>query len=171
GEEDREIEIENQLGALVRYSLSNPDYIQLALTTATFFRGDRVPIIPETAQFTRYDLSYEEYFEGCRFLRTFSYDFVLYGSCFIDPLRQLFTQKIGTTIVYIPSVNSSPTLGDKAADVMGVLKAIAGTDTPVLSDVDQPIMRVRRGQKWIKVVNLVDETIRDKKLAVIHDAH
>ncbi len=171
GDEEAGCNLTNQLGALVRYGLERPDIIQFGFTTATFFRGDKAPIIPNTADFSRYDLSYEEYFEGCRSLRSVSYDFILYGASFLEPLKRLFAQKVGKTIVYIPTVNSCPSLGAKGEDVSAVLKAIAGTDVPVLADTDQPVMRVKRGEQWIKVVDLVDETNRDQKVAAIDRAH
>src|SRR5262249_10478428 len=52
-----------------------------------------------------------------------------------------------------------------------VLKAIAGTDNVVFADEDQPIMRVKRGDDWIKVVNLVDERLREQKKEAIIAAH
>ena len=93
--EDRQVEIYNKLGTLVRYSLQHRDVIQLGLATATFFRGDRTPIIPDGAEFARFDLAYDEYLETCRFLRGFSYDFVISGGSFVDPLKNLFDRKIG----------------------------------------------------------------------------
>lgn len=171
GDEEPGTNLTNQLGALVRYGLARPDIIQFGFTTATFFRGDKAPIIPNTADFSRYDLTYEEYFEGCRFLRSFSYDFILYGASFVEPLKRLFAQKVGKTIVYIPTVNSCPSLGAKGEDVTAVLRAIAGTEVPVLADTDQPVMRVKRGDQWIRVVDLVDETNRDQKVAAIDRAH
>lgn len=116
-------------------------------------------------------MAYDEYLETCRFLRGFSYDFVISGCSFVDPLKNLFDRKIGKTIVYIPAVNSSSSLGTKAEDVNAVLKAIAGAETPILADTDKPIMRVKRGDKWINVVNLVDEEYRSKKTEAIIAAH
>src|ERR1039458_5686837 len=169
--EDRQVEVYNKLVGLVKYALQHRDLIQLGLATATFFRGDRTPIIPDGAEFARFDLAYDQYLETCRFLRGFSYDFVISGCSFVDPLKNLFDRKMGKTIVYIPAVNSSSSLGTKAEDVNAVLKAIAGTETPILADTDKPIMRVKRGEKWINVVNLVDEEYRAKKTEAIIAAH
>ena len=52
-----------------------------------------------------------------------------------------------------------------------MLRAIAGTDVPILADTDQPVMRVKRGDQWIRVVDLVDATKRDQKVAAIDRAH
>jgi hypothetical protein len=161
----------NKLGALVKHALQNRESIQVGLATATFFRGDRTSIIPDDAEFARFDLAYDEYLETCQFLRSFSYDFVISRGSFADPLRHLFDRKIGKTIVYIPAVNSSSSLGTKMADVNVVLQAIAGTDTPTLADIDKPVMRVKRGDEWVRVVNLVDEMNRAAKTEAIIAAH
>jgi hypothetical protein len=171
GDEEMSSNLTNQLGALVKYGLARPQSVEFGFTTATFFRGDKSPIIPDVAQFSRFDLSHEEYFEGCRFLRSFSYDFILYGTSFEDPLKQLFDRKISKTIVYIPPVNSRTSLGAKGEDVSAVLRAIAGTEEPILADTDRPIMRVKRGERWIKVVDLVDAINREQKVEAIVQAH
>jgi superfamily II DNA or RNA helicase len=169
--DDPDIEIDNQLGALVRYSLLHPDEIQLGLTTATFFRGDQATIIPGVSQFTRFEFRCDEYLATCKHLRSFSYDFLTHSASFIEPLWHLFAQKIGKTIVYIPPVGTSCSLGTKAQDVDAVLRAIAGTDAYIVDDRDQPIMRLKRGNERIKVVNLVDEHLREEKKEVIIAAH
>lgn len=169
--DDPDIEVDNQLGALVRYSLLHPDKIQLGLTTATFFRGDHATIIPDVSQFTRFEFPYDEYLATCKHLRSFSYEFLTHSASFIEPLAHLFAQRIGKTIVYIPPVGTSCSLGTKAQDVDAVLKTIAGTDAYVVHDQDQPIMRLKRGNEWVKVVNLVDEHLREEKKEVIIAAH
>ena len=166
-----DLAIHNKLGALVKHALEHCDIIRVGLATATFFRGDRAPIVPDGAEFARFDLAYDEYLQSCEFLRGLSYDFVISGSSFVDPLKNLFDRRIGKTIVYIPAVNSASSLGTKSEDVSGVLKAIAGTEVPILADADQPIMQVKRGDRWIRVVNLVEETNRAKKIEAIIAAH
>lgn len=173
GNAELDTEIENQLGAMVKHSLRNPELIQLGLSTATFFRGDAAPIVPDLSRFARFELACDEYLATCKYLRSFSYDFVTHSTSFVDPLARLFAQRIGKTLVYIPPVGTDSSLGSKAQDVDAVLRAIAGTGTDafVLADEDQPIMRVRRGGEWIKVVNLVDERLREQKKQAIIAAH
>jgi superfamily II DNA or RNA helicase/predicted small metal-binding protein len=169
--DDSNIEVDNQLGALVRYCLLHSDEIQLGLTTATFFRGDQATIIPDVSQFTRFEFPYDEYLATCKHLHSFSYEFLTHSASFIEPLAHLFAQTTGKTIVYIPPVGTSCSLGTKAQDVDAVLKAIAGADAYVVDDQDQPIMRLKRGNEWVKVVNLVDEHLREEKKEVIIAAH
>ena len=169
--DDPEIEVDNQLGVLVRYSLLHPGEIQLGLTTATFFRGDQGKIIPDISPFARFEFPFDEYLATCAHLRSFSYEFLTHSASFIDPLTHLFAQTIGKTIVYIPAVGTSCSLGTKDQDVDAALKAIAGTEAYIVVDQDQPIMRLMRGNEWIKVVNLVDERLREEKKEVIIAAH
>lgn len=171
GTADVDLEIENQLGALVKHALENPDRMQLGLSTATLFRGDTAQIVPDLTRFARFELPYDEYLATCKYLRGFSFDFVTHSASFVDPLAHIFAQKVAKTLVYIPPVGTASSLGSKAKDVEAVLKAIAGTEHVVLADEDQPIMRVKRGDDWIKVVNLVDERLRERKKEAIIAAH
>jgi len=169
--EGPDVEVDNQLGALVKHSLLNPGQIQVGLSTATFFRGDQATIVPDISQFARFEFAYDEYLATCKYLRSFSYDFLTRFHSFIDPLMHLFAKTIGKTIVYIPPVGASCSLGTKAEDVNAVLKAIAGTEEYIVVDEDQPIMRVKKRNEWIKVVNLVDERFREEKKEAIIAAH
>ncbi len=171
GNADLDLELENRLGALVKHALENPGRIQLGLSTATLFRGDTAQIVPDLSRFARFELPYDEYLATCRYLRSFSYDFVTHSTSFVGSLTRLFAQKVAKTLVYIPPVGTASSLGSKAKDVDAVLKAIAGTETVVVADEDQPIMRVKRGGDWIKVVNLVDERLRERKKEAISVAH
>src|SRR5580698_2185568 len=168
---DLDIELENQLGTLVKHALENPELMQLMFSTATLFRGDTAQIVPDLSRFDRFELPYDEYLATCKYLRSFSYDFVTHSTSFADPLTRLFEQKIAKTLVYIPPVGTASSLGSKSKDVEAVLKAIAGTEHVVLADEDKPIFRVRKGDDWIKVVNLVDEQLREQKKEAIIAAH
>jgi hypothetical protein len=169
-DEAHHISDQNKIGALVKHALANPDRIRLGLTTATFFRGDGLPIVPDLSQFTRFEYPYNEFLESCDHLRSFSYDFCTSAS-FIEPLNKLFQERVGKTIVYIPYVRTRSSIGSKSVDVAAVIKAIAGTDTPEVRDEDAAVMHVKRGDRWIRVVNLVDEDGRPDKNAAIAAAH
>jgi len=170
GGDEPDAALGNQMGALVSHGLANPEHIRIGLATATFFRGDAVSIVSDLSQFKRFDLGYDEYLATCSYLRSFSYDFIVEPN-FVEPLRRLFHERLGKTIVYIPPVNSRFSVGNKKADVDAVIRAIAATDTPTLDHIERPIMRVRRGDKWVKLVNLVDERLREEKRRAIAAAH
>lgn len=169
--EGQNMAVQNKLGALISHAVA--DHIELGLTTATFFRSDTCDIIPakHLDKFTRYRLGFPEFLESIRPFKHFSYDFLLYEESWFDALKGLFARRIGKTIVYIPHSNSSASVGKKHHDVRLVIRAIAGTDEPVVQDADKPVMRVKRGNRWLKVVNLVDEEGRGPKKEAIARAH
>ena len=163
----------NKIGTVVKYALHNRSHgIQLGLTTATFFRGDRNDIIPakHMGEFTRYNLPYDEFLKSMEHMKSFSYDFWLCGSSFGDAVRKVFKDAVGKTIVYIPPVQSSFSTGDKHNDVIEIYKAIAKSDNPVVKE-QGGMTLVKRGNRWIKVVNLVEEEDRQDRKQAIQDAH
>ncbi len=62
--------------------------------------------------------------------RASTYEVLRMTLCFMvrllfDPLTRLFDARVGKTIVYIPAVSSSSSLGGKDEDVKGVLGPLA----------------------------------------------
>lgn len=168
--EEQDLRLQNKTGAIIGHALEG--HIELGLTTATFFRSDTADIVPakHLSRFYLYRLSFPEFLENIRPFERFSYDFMLYEVTWLDALNRLFDERIGKTIVYVPPVNSSASVGGKQCDVNLVLQAIAGCQNPIIRDADQPVMRVKRGKRWIKVVNLVDESFRGAKKEAIFRA-
>ena len=170
-----EIEIANKLGDLVRYCLkiSDKKNISLGFTTATYFRGDRCPIIPDehAKSFKRFNLPYDEYLETMKNLTSYSFDFVLFGNAFEHAVRERFGKEIKKTIVYIPPVGSSYSSGDKYKDVHKVYESIAQRKNPKIVKHRDGVTEVKRGNKWIRVVDLVDEKKRKEKQDIINDDH
>lgn len=166
--------ISNSLGAVVTHAIQNPDKnIHIGLSTATFFRGDRLSIIPSqySQLFDRFDLPYDEFLKTCKYLRHFKYDFVFYQHSYKEALDELFKDGTGKSIVYIPSVGGRYTVGDKNDDVLSVIKSIAQNNNPEIIDEDKPIMKIKRGDEWISVINLVDENLREEKKDAIDQDH
>lgn len=173
GETSEDCEVANGIGSIVQWALNRPD-IQLGLTTATFWRGDRFPIIPKKhlASFKRYKLSYPDYLGYCKYLRSIGYDFVLFQITYMKALRGLLDRHHDCKlIIYIPPVGSRCSLGSKDIDVTAVIGAIAGNENPVVKDKDKAVMRVKRGNSWVRVINLVDDRFRTEKKEVIEEAH
>jgi len=170
-----EIEIANKLGDLVKYCIKNGDKknISLGLTTATYFRGDRCPIVPKGCMklFKRSNLPYDEYLQTMKYLRGYSFDFVLFGNSFADAVKERFAKKVNKSIVYIPPVGSSYSSGDKHQDVYKVYESIAQKKNPEIVNQRDGVTKVKRGNKWIKVVNLVDEKNRKEKQRIIEADH
>jgi hypothetical protein len=168
------LELINGIGGLVKWAVTQTGLkLHVGLTTATFFRGDKNDIVPERYQkkFTRYNLPYDRFLKSMKHLRSMSYDFYLCNHNFESAVAKVFDGSVEKTIVYIPPVRSHFTVGDKHDDVTAVYKAIAKSETPEIREREDGITLVRRGQVWVKVVNLVDEDNRDAKKNAVYAAH
>jgi len=170
--EDLDIGMFNSIGGIVKHAMHEPTN-EIHIATATFFRGDQREIIPQKymSNFKRYDLPCDKYFETLKYLKSISYDFVFYRDNYKNELNEIFKERINGSIVYIPHINSNCAMESKYLDVEEVLKGIANSDNPEIKNEDQPIMQVKRGDRWIKVVNLVDENLREEKKEAIIEAH
>lgn len=164
------LRLQNRLGALVRHALDTQ--MEMGLTTATFFRSDTETIVPksEISKFARYNLSVPEFLEAIRPFKRFSYDFLLYEISWLEPLCRMFQERLGKTIVYVPNVLSSASLGGKHCDTDLIIQAIAGCANPEVRDADKPVMLVKRKSQWVRVINLVDERGRGAKKEAIFEA-
>jgi len=168
----------NQMGAIVATALKEKkSNIELLLSTATLFRGDRLEIVPEKYmnRFTKFHYPMDEYLKDCHWLKSFSYDFAMYEGSYKSRMAELFHDKIGKTIVYIPHVMSKRyTTGSKEKDWDNVYKAIAGKDAYESKELDNGMTLIKRNDKWIKIVNLVDDSdmsIRNKRKELIIESH
>jgi len=169
-----DVEMSNGIGSVAAHALVNPDLnIKIGLATATFFRGDMNSIVPlkYLPEFKKFLLPYDKYLATCKYIKGFKFDFLLYQENYEETIRELFSEDIGKTIVYIPYVNSRYSLGSKNYDVEAIFRAISGEENCLIKDFDQPVMRVKRGDGWVRVVNLVDEKLRDEKKIVIEQDH
>lgn len=175
GENDEGTVETNQLGNVVRYALNTPEAnLRVCLTTATPYRGDRYPIIPETklTQFQEYEHPYDEAWPDFAPLENFGVDFILYkGKSYKNSIQELIGDRIEPSIIFIPNVGSRFSVGDKKADVHECYKAISGKNKPVIDDSNPIFTYVKKGKNWICCINLVDEYNRDGKSKAISDDH
>jgi len=179
-EDDNELftDYHNQIGDLVRHCIVNEDSdINLLLSTATMFRGDRLSVIPEehSDKFARFHYPMDEYLTDCYWLRSFDYNFVMYSHKWKEALEQIYNPG-RKAIIYIPPVNSKRcSYGDKTIDVRKVYEAISNVEDPEIVEEPSGITLIKRSDgSWIKVVNLVDDSdlaLRKKRKDLIHDAH
>jgi len=170
---------ENEMGKIVARFLDNEKSdVRLLLTTATYFRGDKMAIIPHRhmAKFVKYLVPYDEYLCTCKHLRNLGMDFIEYNdNNYGSALKWLFSTKgIGKVIVYIPSVGSKSSVSKKKNgkhdDVEEAYRAISGERNPEKRELENGVTEVRRGNKWIKTINLVDEKNRENKKRYIEKA-
>lgn len=173
-EDHTAIEFCNRMGELVSHSLKSAD-VSLILSTATLFRGDRLEIIPreKISEFERFHYPMDAYLRDCHWLESFSYDFAMYEDRWSERMAEIFKESIGRTIVYLPSVGSKYySYGSKEKDLKQIYRAIAG-GKPQVKEEKSGLTLIKRGDKWVKVVNLVDDTpvLREKRKELIIAAH
>ena len=150
----------NNMGEIVNHFLSHPEKgLIVNLATATLFRGDRQAIIQNgmVDSFLRYNLSYDKYFEGLDYLKSFSFDFLLHKNGWFEPIKELFKDKTGKTIVFIPTPNSRHSTGDKYQEVWEVIWAIAGRRNAKYTEDENGVVTIHKNGKDIVIVDLVDE--------------
>jgi len=170
----------NQMGSLISYALKNTKRnIELFLSTATLFRGDRAEIIPQKYlnKFESFYYAMDDYLKDMPKdgLSSFSYDFAMYENVWGRRLKDDFENGVGKAIIYLPNVGSKYySYGSKDTDVREIYKSISGRSNPSIKYLDNGLILVKRKDKWIKVVNLVDDSnlsLRKIRKELIIEAH
>jgi len=154
--------ISNDIGKLIVHAMNKPS-VQIGLITATFFRGDRLTVLTEQMEnkYTRFHLPYDEYFKSMKYLRSFSFDFLLCGVDYTKAIG-LLAKNRKKDIIHIPHPQSRYSIADKLEEVRKIVDELnfEGGDI-VKSDTLTTINR--RDGKFI-LIDLVDENSRkDKK--------
>jgi hypothetical protein len=152
--------IVNSIGEFVKMVCDEPTN-KMTLATATFFRGDRVPILPKELMdsFSKFRLPYDEYLRDMQYLRSLSFDFVLYQDNPVDALREIYKDGIGKGIIYLPSVNSRDAFGPKKQEVNAILDVFGASHT---EDKDGLYHGTCKGKK-ITIADLVDDEADRKR--------
>lgn len=165
GQEDDE----NKVGEFCRFALDNG--AGLHLMTATFFRGDKSPIIPPQFEslFHKYSLPIDEYISKyVRSFKSFDYQFAFA----VDPEHGLYAKQVGKmlrnetkkTLIFIPNVNSN-WVDDKHRDVRNIISGIIGRKIHKLKEDADGVIRID-GHSFI---NLVEENNREIKKRTMGD--
>jgi superfamily II DNA or RNA helicase len=165
GEEDQT----NELGNFCRFAVENG--AGLHLMTATFYRGDKYPIIPNkySEQFNKYVLPIDEYMS--KYIRSFNSFNYQFGFA-VDPEFGNYAKQVGQmlkgnkkkTIVFIPHVACN-WVQDKYQESKQIIEGIVGTKIKNLKEDADGIIRIG-GKSFI---NLVDESNRDAKKKTMGD--
>gem|GEM_PF-1016456 len=153
--------INNGLGEVVTYFLNYASNIQLGLTTASFFRGDRASLLTDSMeeQFERFNLPYDEYLGSMKYLKSFSFNFLLSGHDYIQGINLLIGERKGKDIIYIPHPVSQYSTGNKYQEVNNII-GIYGDEFKT----SQTGVTVIRGkERDLKILDLVSETQRKQK--------
>lgn len=125
---EKVLEVSTHLGEFCRYLVNQGDSsTKLHLTTATFFRGDKMPILFEGVkeQFERYRLPWDVFFEYLD-LDEFRFDFFQYDDSPLDfVVEAIRLEPDARHLIILPPLNrrfrtdeTLPTLMKKLADVV-----------------------------------------------------
>ncbi len=161
--------ISNAIGEMVGNLLHRADdNIQIGLTTATFFRGDRYSLLTEKmeSQFSRYNLPYDVYLKSMNFLESFSFDFLLCGYDYTKAIGILANERKGKDIVYIPHRRSRISLGNKSREVESIVSEYEKVHGNRISDSDSVFIHLENSGQEFKLLDLVDIDRRDEKKAL-----
>lgn len=153
--------VSNELGKLVAFFLSENDLnLQLGLTTASFFRGDRCTLLTKEMekQFKRYSLPYDRYLDSMKHLKSFNFDFLLCGYDYIKGIEALLREKKGRDIVYIPHTTSRYSLGDKRMEVKTIIEKYQTVFGGDLADGENGLTLLTSSESDFKILDLVDDT-------------
>lgn len=157
--------INNELGKLVEYIMNNPQ-IKLGLTTASFFRGDRCSLLTETMekQFQRYHLPYDKYLKSMKYLRSFSYDFLMCGYDYTKGIETIIKERKGKDIIYIPHAVSRYSTGNKSKEVSDIINKYQSIHGEDVSHSKEGIIHLNSENGSFKILDLVDEHPRRRSL-------
>lgn len=164
--------VSNGIGSLVHFILNQPGAdIHLGLTTATPIRGDRYTLLTSDMieRFQRFDLPFDRYLDSCKYLRSFSYQFMVCNRDYISGIGTLLRQRKGRDFIYIPHTISRYSLGDKRMETQRIIEEYAklyGTNG-LREEQDLFVLSCPDGE--FKILDLVDDNRkrrRSKKMYV-----
>ena len=162
--------ISNGIGQLVKHLTKYGKNVHLGLVTASFFRGDRLSLLTPKMEekFVRFNLPYDDYLESMKYLRSFSFDFLLSGPDFIKGIRTLLKKRIGKDIIYIPPPNSRHALDCKYHTCDQIIEAYRKEFGGKRVDRGDGVTILRRKDgKELKILDLVQEKLRKNKKAFV----
>lgn len=158
--------ISNGIGELVQHLLTfSGDSVQLGLTTASFFRGDRCSLLTSSmeCQFKRFNLPYDEYLQSMEHLKSFSFDFLLCGHEYTNAIGTLIKSRKGKDIIYIPHPRSRHSTGKKLDEVQNIFSEYQKVFGGEFIDTPQGLTILQNPINPLKVLDLVDEDRRMQK--------
>jgi len=160
--------ISNGIGDLVRHCLEKTDAtVQLGLTTASFFRGDRCSLLTSEMEMqfsdSRFDLPYDEYLKSMKYLKSFSFDFLLCGYEYTNAIGVLVRDRKGKDIIYVPHPKSRHSTGDKYQEVKNIFLEYQKIHGGELIDTADGLNILQSPTQTFKMLDLVDEDKRIEK--------
>lgn len=162
--------ISNGIGELVTFLLDTKMPIQMGLTTASFFRGDRCSLLTDTMEerFVRFNLPYDKYLQSMKHLESFSFDFLLCGHEYTKAIGNLAQQRKGKDIIYVPHPTSRHSTGDKYKEVKALFAEYQKVHGGEVVDIEDGRTILSKAESDFKILDLVDEDRRLEKKEFIN---
>lgn len=164
--EDFDAVISNGLGELVVYLLNSAENnVQLGLTTASFFRGDRGSLLTSEmeSKFLRFNLPYDEYFQSMTHLKSFNFDFLISGHDYANAIAHVVQSRKGKDIIYIPHPVSRCSTGDKIKEAENIVAKYNNIHGGSIIHTAEGLIVLRRADKKFIILDLVNENRRAQK--------
>lgn len=153
----------SKLGEMLRAVMTKSN-AHITAMTGSYFRGDGVPVLnPEDeAKFDRVTYTYYDQLNGYNYLKTLGIGYHFYNGRYMSVLNEILnTDK--KTILYIPNVNSNESTKEKYEEVGQIIDSIGES---IIEDEQTAVISAKRKTdgKILKIIDLVDETNRNKKI-------
>lgn len=155
----------NGLGEFVSILLKKEKLgVQIGLTTATFFRGDRHNLVTEDLvhRFKRFDLPYDEYLRSMKHLQSFSFSFLMCGQDYTKAFES-FVRAKKKDIIYIPHPTSRHATCHKLEGVKQIVDIYTSAHGGEIVDDNEVPFLLAGGAHELKILDLVNERKRDRK--------
>lgn len=163
--------ISNSIGEIVATLLNKPfANVQLGLTTASFFRGDRCTLLTEDMEqkFSRFNLPYDEYLKSMNNLESLSYNFLICGPDYSKAIESIAQERKGKDIIYVPHPVSKSSTGDKYKETDNIIERYENIHGKRKNQEDGAILTLKRDGNEFKILDLVDEVSRRHKKSCIN---
>ena len=158
--------ISNGLGELVAYFLNGyGKNMQLGLTTASFFRGDRGSLLTDEMElkFQRFNLPYDQYLQSMTHLKSFSFDFLITNYDYINAIHQLVQSRKGKDIIYIPHPVSRYSTGDKIKEADSIVDKYSNIHGGTITHTAEGLIVLSQADNQFIMLDLVNENRRAQK--------
>ena len=159
----------NKIGHFVQYCIRNKT-VNIGLTTATPFRGDKTSLLPSLDKFTTFKQPLDEHLKTMKYLKTFTFRFILCDTDMYKGIKEVFKKSLKKkTIIYIPPVITKYLSGTKYEQVERIIDTISkvfgkGKEVKITENKGLYTLKNSKGKK-LTIIDLVEESHREYKKA------
>jgi superfamily II DNA or RNA helicase len=156
----------NSIGTVISHLINNSsNNTEIGLTTATFFRGDQSSLLmPDQEElFKRFNLPYDKYLKSLKYLKSFSFDFILCGQDYTKAVEILIKNRKSKDIIYIPHPMSRHSSGKKLKEVQDIIKLYQKEHGGEIIESSDGLTLIKNETSTFKILDLVSEDRRNEK--------